>query len=466
MKNCSWYHNYNFKLKTVFMSTINLVTKVPGPKSEAILERRKNATPAGLAKSTEVVVAKAEGGVVWDVDGNTLLDFAGGIGMINVGHRPQQITDAIKAQLDKYIHTCSLVTTFEPYVELAEMLNRLTPGAFTKKTLLCNTGTEAVENAVMLAKYYTKRPAVICFEGAYHGRSMLTLSLTSKYSLFKKGFGSFASDIYRLPAPNVYRTPNGMSEEEYLQWCIKNLEHAFIAQVDPESVAAIIIEPVLGEGGFIQMPAAFMQKIRKLCDKHGIVMIADEIQSGSGRTGKLFAIEHTGVVPDVMTVAKSLGAGMPISAVVGKAEIMDCTHLGGVGGTYGGSPVAAVAAIEALKILSSKEFLDRATHVGALLKSKLDAWKEKFAFVGDVRATGAMCIVEFVKDKNTKEPDMELPLEVLKDAVAHGIILIRAGLYSNCIRLLPPIVMTDEQLNEGMQVLEDAIARAHEKRGK
>lgn len=448
------------------MSTINLVTKVPGPKSEAILERRKNATPAGLAKSTEVVVAKAEGGIVWDVDGNTLLDFAGGIGMINVGHRPQQIIDAIKAQLDKYIHTCSLVTTFEPYVELAEMLNRLTPGAFTKKTLLCNTGTEAVENAVMLAKYYTKRPAVICFEGAYHGRSMLTLSLTSKYSLFKKGFGSFASDIYRLPALNVYRTPNGMSEDEYLQWCIKNLEHAFIAQVDPDSVAAIIIEPVLGEGGFIQMPAAFMQKIRELCDKHGIVMIADEIQSGSGRTGKLFAIEHTGVVPDVMTVAKSLGAGMPISAVVGKAEIMDCTHLGGVGGTYGGSPVAAVAAIEALKILSSKEFLNRATHVGALLKSKLDTWKEKFAFVGDVRATGAMCIVEFVKDKSTKEPDMELPLEVLKDAVAHGIILIRAGLYSNCIRLLPPIVMTDEQLNEGMQVLEDAIARAHEKRGK
>jgi 4-aminobutyrate aminotransferase / (S)-3-amino-2-methylpropionate transaminase / 5-aminovalerate transaminase len=446
------------------MPTINVITKIPGPKSEAILERRKNATPAGLAKSTEVVVARAEGGVVWDVDGNTLLDFAGGIGMINVGHRPQQVVDAIKEQLDKYIHTCSLVTTFEPYVELAEMLNRLTPGAFAKKTLLCNTGTEAVENAVMLAKYYTRRPAVICFEGAYHGRSLLTLSLTSKYSLFKKGYGSFASDIYRLPAPNVYRTPNGMSEDEYLQWCIKNLEHAFIAQVDPESVAAIIIEPVLGEGGFIQMPTEFMQKIRELCDKHGIVMIADEIQSGSGRTGKLFAIEHTGVVPDVMTIAKSLGAGMPVSAVIGKAEIMDCTHLGGVGGTYGGSPVAAVAAIEALKILSSKEFLNRSTHVGQLIKSTLDTWKEKFVLVGDVRATGAMCIVEFVKDRDTKEPDMELPLEVLKDAVAHGIILIRAGLYSNCIRLLPPIVMTNEQLHEGLKVLEDAIARAHEKR--
>lgn len=448
------------------MSTIKLVTSIPGPRGQAMLERRKNATPAGLAKSTEVVVAKAEGGVVWDVDGNTLLDFAGGIGMINVGHRPEAIVNAIKDQLDKYIHTCSLVTTFEPYVQLAEMLNKLTPGDHAKKTLLCNTGTEAVENAVMLARYYTKRPGVICFEGAYHGRSLLTLSLTSKYSLFKKGFGSFTSDIYRLPVPNLYRTPKGMTEEEYLEWCIKNIEHAFIAQVDPEAVAAFIIEPVLGEGGFIQMPAPFMRKIRELCDKHGIVMIADEIQSGSGRTGKLFAIEHTGVVPDVMTIAKSLGAGMPVSAVVGKAEIMDCTHLGGIGGTYGGSPVTAVAAIEALKILSSEEFLSRAAHVGQLIKSTLDALKEKFALVGDVRATGAMCLVEFVKDKDTKEPDMEIALEVLKDAVAHGIILIRAGLYSNCIRLLPPIVMTDEQLHEGLAVLEAAIARAHEKRGK
>ncbi|HRI21978.1 MAG TPA: aspartate aminotransferase family protein, partial [Panacibacter sp.] len=413
---------------------------------------------------TEVVVEKAEGGLVWDVDGNQLLDFAGGIGMINVGHRPEVIVNAIKDQLDKYIHTCSLVTSFEPYVQLAEMLNNVTPGDFEKKTLLCNTGTEAVENAVMLARYYTKRPGIICFEGAYHGRSMLTLSLTSKYSLFKKGFGSFVSDIYRLPSPNLYRIPNGMTEEQYLDWCVKNLEHAFIAQVDPESVAAFIIEPVLGEGGFIQMPTAFMQKIRELCDKHGIVMIADEIQSGSGRTGKLFAIEHTGVAPDIITTAKSLGAGMPISAVVGKAEIMDCTHLGGIGGTYGGSPIAAVAAVESLKILSSNEFLQRAIHVGELIGSTLDTWKEKYAVVGDTRALGAMCLVEFVKDKNTKEPDLDIALEILKDAVSHGIILIRAGLYSNCIRLLPPIVMTDDQLHEGLKVLEDAIARANEKR--
>ncbi len=445
------------------MSYINLITAIPGPKSKLVLERRKNALPTGLAKSTEVVVEKAEGGIVWDADGNQLLDFAGGIGMINVGHRPETVVNAIKAQLDKYIHTCSLVTTYEPYIELAELLNSLTPGTFPKKTLLCNTGTEAVENAVMLAKYYTKRPGVICFEGAYHGRSMLTLSLTSKYSLFKKGFGSFASDIYRLPAPNMYRVPQGMTADEYLNWSTSNLDHAFIAQVDPEAVAAIIIEPVLGEGGFVPMPAPFLKKIRDLCDKHGIVMIADEIQSGSGRTGKLFAIEHSDVVPDIITAAKSMGAGMPVSAVVGKAEIMDCTHLGGVGGTYSGSPVSAVAAIEALKILSSPEFLERATHVGELINSTMTAWKEKYPKIGDVRGLGAMQLIEFVKDRETKEPDMQTAMDVLKDAVTHGIILIRAGLYSNCIRLLPPIVMTDEQLLEGLQVLEDAIARVSAK---
>lgn len=441
------------------MSYINLITEIPGPKSKLMLERRKNALPAGLAKSTEVVVEKAEGGIVWDADGNQLLDFAGGIGMINVGHRPEAVVDAIKAQLDKYIHTCSLVTTYEPYIALAELLNTLTPGDFAKKTLLCNTGTEAVENAVMLAKYYTKRPGVICFEGAYHGRSMLTLSLTSKYGLFKKGFGSFASDIYRLPVPNMYRVPQGMTDEEYLNWSLSNLDNALIAQVDPEAVAAIIIEPVLGEGGFVPVPAPFLKKIREICDKYGIVMIADEIQSGSGRTGKLFAIEHSGVVPDIITAAKSMGAGMPVSAVVGKAEIMDCTHLGGVGGTYSGSPVSAVAAIEALKIISSPEFLARAKHVGELINSTMQSWKEKYACIGDTRGLGAMQLIEFVKDRDAKEPDMQTAMDVLKDAVKHGIILIRAGLYSNCIRLLPPIVMTDEQLLEGLKVLEGAIAR-------
>lgn len=440
------------------MAHIELKTAIPGPKALTFLERRKNAIPAGLAKSTEVVVDRAEGCYVYDVDGNRLLDFAGGIGMINVGHCPQAVSRAIADQASRYIHTCSLVTTFEPYIELAETLNAITPGDFAKKTLLANSGSEAVENAVNIAKYYTKRNAVICFEGAYHGRTLLTLSLTSKYGLFKKGFGSYVSDIYRLPAPNMYRVPNGMSAEDYLQFCIKQLDHALIAQVDPSAIAAIIIEPIQGEAGFIPMPKAFLAKIRSICDQHGIVMIADEIQSGFGRTGKLFAINHYEIIPDLMTMAKSMGAGMPIAAVTGRADIMDSPHLGGVGGTFSGSPVACVAAIETIKIINTPEFLDRATAIGELTLKTLTAWKEKFDCIGDVRGVGAMCLVEFVKDRDSREPDPDTTVAVMKEAISNGLILIRAGLFSNCIRLLMPLVMTDEQLIEGLAVLEKAIA--------
>jgi 4-aminobutyrate aminotransferase/(S)-3-amino-2-methylpropionate transaminase len=444
------------------MSYIQLKTTLPGPKSQAALERRKNALPAGLAKSTEVVVERAKGALVWDVDGNQLIDFAGGIGMINVGHCEDNVVRAIKEQVDKYIHTCSLVTTMEPYLDLAELLNRVTPGDFPKKTLLANSGSEAVENAVNIAKYYTKRNAVLCFEGAYHGRTLLTLSLTSKYALFKKGFGAYVSDIYRIPAPNLYRGIEGMNEDRYIQSCIRQLENAFVAQVDPESLAAIIIEPVQGEGGFLTMPAPYLRKLREVCDKYGIVFIADEIQCGAGRTGKLFAIEHSGVVPDIIVSAKSIGAGMPISAVTGKASIMDAPHLGGIGGTYGGSPVACVAAIEAIKILSSAAFLERVNEVGEIIRITLEKWKQKYPVIGDVRGVGAMRLVEFVKDRATKEPDPETTLTIIKDAVAHGLIMIRAGLYSNCIRLLPPIAITNEQLTEGLVVLEAAIARAQQ----
>ena len=443
---------------------ISLKTAIPGPNSLAIINRRKNAMPAGLAKSTEVAIAHAEGGVVTDVDGNVLLDFAGGIGMMNIGHSNKQVVDAMKAQLDKYIHICSLVATPEPYVELAELLNALTPGDFPKKTLLANSGSEAVENAVNIARYYTKRSAVICFEGGYHGRTLLTLSLTSKYALFKKGFGPYVSDIIRLPAPNMYRKPVEFTDEAYVNYCIQQFETAMIAQIDPDSVAAIIIEPVQGEGGFIPMPKAFLQKLRAVANAHGIVLIFDEIQCGASRTGKLFACEHFDVVPDIICMAKSIGAGMPISAITGRATIIDAPHLGGVGGTYGGNPLACVAAIEAMKILSSTEFLERVNHVGNLIASTLNVWKTKYQFIGDTRGLGAMQLIEFVKDRTTKEPDVEIAMEIIKEAVSNGIILIRAGLYSNCIRLLPPVVMTDEQLAEGLQVLENAIRKAHEKR--
>jgi len=446
------------------MAHIQLKTSLPGPKGLAALERRKNLLPAGLAKSTEVVVDKAEGALIWDIDGNTLIDFAGGIGMMNIGHRNENVVNAMKDQLDKSIHTCSLVTTIEPYLDLAELLNSVTPGDFPKKTLLSCSGSEAVENAINIAKYYTKRNAVLCFEGAYHGRTLLTLSLTSKYALFKKGFGTYVPDIYRIPAPNVYRGIDGMTDEQYTNYCIKKLDEAFISQVDPDSLAAIIIEPVMGEGGFITIPAAYLHKLRQVCDKHGIVFIADEIQCGAGRTGKMYACEHSGVIPDMVVSAKSIGAGMPISALTGRAEMMDAPHLGGVGGTYGGNPVTCVAAIEAIKILQSESFLKRVNEVGEIVRITLEGWKEKYKVIGDVRGIGAMRLVEFVKDRTTKEPDADVAVEVIKDAIAHGLIMIRAGLFSNCLRLLPPIVITDEQLVEGLQVLENAIAKADAKR--
>jgi 4-aminobutyrate aminotransferase / (S)-3-amino-2-methylpropionate transaminase / 5-aminovalerate transaminase len=446
------------------MSYVQLKTALPGPKSLELLERRKNALPAGLAKSTDIGVDRAEGALVWDVDGNQLLDFAGGIGMINVGHSNPDVVRAIKEQLDKYIHTCTLVTTIEPYVRLAELLNSVVPGDFAKKTLLANSGSEAVENAVNIAKYYTKRNAVLCFEGAYHGRTLLTLSLTSKYALFKKGFGTYVPDIYRIPAPNMYRKIDGMTDEAYVDYCIKKLDEAFVSQVDPESLAAIIIEPVLGEGGFIPIPAAYLKKLRAVCDKYGIVFIADEIQCGAGRTGKLYAMEHTGVVADIVVSAKSIGAGMPISAITGRREMMDAPHLGGLGGTYGGSPVACVAAIAAINILKSKAFLDRSVAVGQIIQQTMQKWKAKYKVIGDARGLGSMQLVEFVKDRQTKEPDMEVAMEVIKEAISNGLILIRAGLFSNCIRLLPPIVITDEQLAEGLLILEAAIAKADAKR--
>jgi 4-aminobutyrate aminotransferase/(S)-3-amino-2-methylpropionate transaminase len=443
------------------MSYIRLNTEIPGPKAKELLARRVAAVPSGLGRATDVVVDRANGGLVFDVDGNTFIDLAGGIGMLAVGHSPAPVVEAIKKQAEKYIHPCALVATYEPYVELAEMLNELTPGDFPKKTIFANSGAEAVENAVKLARKYTGRPSVICFEGGYHGRTLLTLSLTSKYGLFKSGFGPFASEIVRLPIPNLYRTPQGMSPEQYLDFGIAQLENALISQVDPSAVAAVIIEPVQGEAGFLPVPQRFMQRIRELTSRHDIVMIADEVQCGSGRTGKLFAIEHYGIVPDMIVSAKSLGAGMPIGGVTGRAEIMDSAQLGGVGSTYGGSPLACAAAIETLKILRQPEFLAHANHLGDVMREILEDWKRKWPMVGDVRGLGPMQLVELVSDPQTKIPlSPAATVAVARNAVAHGVMLIRAGLYSNCIRFLPPLNIPEEMLREGLHVVGRAIEAA------
>jgi 4-aminobutyrate aminotransferase / (S)-3-amino-2-methylpropionate transaminase / 5-aminovalerate transaminase len=440
------------------MSYIRLNSEIPGPKAKQLLARRAAAVPSGLGRATDVVVERAEGSLVFDVDGNTLIDLAGGIGMLAVGYSPAPVVEAIQRQAEKFIHPCALVATYEPYIALAELLNEVTPGTFPKKTLFANSGAEAIENAVKLSRKYTGRSTVICFEGGYHGRTLLTLSLTSKYGLFKNGFGPFAPEIVRLPIPNTYRTPPGMTADQYVDFGIQQLELAFTAQVDPSAVAAIVIEPVQGEAGFLPVPPRFLKRIRELSELHGIVMIADEVQCGSGRTGRMFAVEHYGIVPDMIASAKSLGAGMPIGAVTGRAEIMDSAHLGGVGSTYGGSPVACVAALEALKMIRQPEFLAHANRLGEVMREVLEGWKRKWSIVGDVRGLGPMLLVELVTDRESKTPlAASDTLAVVRRAVSNGVMLIRAGLFSNCIRFLPPLNMPEDMLREALDVVGGAI---------
>lgn len=439
------------------MPTINLVTELPGPKSKAMVARREAATPRGAAKLTPIAIVKAQGAAVTDADGNTFLDFAGGIGTLAVGHCPPNVVEAVQKQAADLIHLCAIVGTYEPYVRVAELLNEVTPGDFPKKSVLLNSGAESLETAIKIARSYTGRPAVIVFEGAYHGRTNLTLAMTSKYSLFKKGFGPFAPEIYRLPFPNVYRRPDSMTEEQFIDDCIARLENALVAQVDPSMVAAIVIETVQGEGGFIATPPRFLQRIRELCTQHGIVYVADEVQCGFGRTGKLFAVEHYGIAPDLICTAKSLAAGMPLAAVTGKAEIMDGPHPGGLGGTYSGNPLACVAAVEAINMIRQPEFLQRATEVGARIRQHLLDLQAEMSLIGDVRGLGAMMLMELVKDRETKTPAPDETLQLTQECFKRGLIAIRAGLYSNCIRFLPPLNITNEQIDEGMGIMAEAL---------
>lgn len=439
------------------MNSIKLMTEIPGPRSREITARRETATPSGAAKLTPIAVESAHGAVVTDVDGNQLLDFAGGIGTLAVGHTPENVVSALKSQAEKLIHMCAIVGTYEPYVRVAELLNEVSPGEHPKKTVLLNSGAEAVEAAVKIARSYTGRQAVIVFEGAYHGRTNLTLAMTSKYALFKKGFGPFAPEIYRLPFPNPYRAPQGMDVDAFTEHAISQLENAFVAQVAPEAVAAVVIETVQGEGGFIPTPPQFLKRIRRLCDEHGIVMIADEIQCGFGRTGRLFAIEHYGIVPDLITTAKSLAAGMPLAAVTGRAEIMDAPHPGGLGGTYSGNPLACVAAIEAVNTIRQREFLARATAIGERMRSHLEQLQQRHTLIGDVRGLGAMLAMELVTDRVRKTPAPEITSRINQETLQRGLITIRAGLYSNCVRFLPPLNITDNQVDEGMAIVAEAL---------
>ena len=443
------------------MSSIKLVTPIPGPKSLDTVARRDAAVSRGAARLTPIAIASGRGATVTDVDGNTYIDFAGGIGTLAVGHTPPEVLAAIRQQSERLLHMCSIVATYEPYVAVCERLNQLVPGDFAKKSTLLNSGAEAVEAAVKIARAHTGRQALIVFEGAYHGRTNLTLGMTSKYALFKKGFGPYPSEIYRLPFPNPYRRPTQMSEDEYVDYCIAQFDHALVAQVAPEAVAAVVVETVQGESGFLPLPPRFAAHLRARCSEHGMLFLADEVQAGMGRTGRLFAIEHYGLVPDLTVSGKSIAGGMPLAAVTGSDEIMDAPHPGGLGGTYSGNPVACAAAMVALESLASPAFLARAQAVGERMRGHLTRLQARFPeTIGDLRGLGPMLAIELVKDAKGREPVPELTNAINAETLKRGLITIRAGLYGNCLRFLPPLNISDEQIDEGMTVLGEAIDAA------
>lgn len=436
---------------------IKLNTSVPGPKAQELLKKKEKNVPRGPANTVPTFAVKGEGALLTDIDGNTFIDFAGAIGTLNVGHAPQKVVKAVKEQLDQYIHTCFHVMMYEPYIQLAEKLNQITPGTHEKKTFFLNSGAEAVENAVKIARKYTGRRGVISFERGFHGRTLLAMSLTSKVKPYKFGFGPFAPDTYKMVYPYYYRSSDGKTPEQVDLEILNRLEDFFLAEVPAEDIAAIIMEPVQGEGGFVIPSKTFVQGIRKICDKYGILFIADEVQTGFGRTGKMFAMEYFDVVPDLMTMSKSIAAGFPISAVTGRAEIMDAPSPGEIGGTYGGSPLGCVAALNVIEMIEEEGLVDRANAIGAKIMSKLKQLQKQFPVIGDVRGLGAMCAMELVKDPVTKEPNKELASGIVQECNRRGVVILGAGLYGNVVRFLAPLVITDEQLEEGLEVVEEAF---------
>jgi 4-aminobutyrate aminotransferase / (S)-3-amino-2-methylpropionate transaminase / 5-aminovalerate transaminase len=442
---------------------INLVTEIPGPKSRALLARRAQAVPRGVPAVTPIAVVHAEGAVITDADGNRLIDFGGGIGVVNTGHRHPSVVDAVRNQLDRFAHVCFPVSTYEPYVELAERLNRITPGDHPKRTFLVNSGAEAVENAIKVARHFTGRQAVVCFEHGFHGRTNLAMALTSKVMPYKKGFGPFAPEVYRIPFPYCYRCEreNGKADRRTgRQCCMANrerLEQIFASTVDPDSVAAIIMELELGEGGFVPAPREYVDELAKFARDHGILFIADEIQTGFGRTGKLFACEHYGLVPDLITMAKSLAGGLPLAAVTGRADVMESPQVGGLGGTYGGNPLACAAALAVLDAMEAERIPARAARMGEQIRGRFCQWAARHARIGDVRGLGAMVGMELVVDRSTKEPDKALTGRLIAAALERGVILLSAGTYGNTVRVLAPLTTPEAIVEEGLDAMEQAL---------
>jgi len=430
--------------------TIELKTAIPGPRSREILERKERVVADPLSVFLPVVIEEGRGATLTDVDGNTFIDFTGGVGCLNVGHSHPRVVEAAQEQLAKFSHTDFTIVPYEVYVTLAERLIAASPFRSPAKAAFFNAGTEAVENAIKFARAYTGRPAVIAFEGGFHGRTLLALSLTSKTHPYKAGLGPFAPEVYRVPFAQDYRGPSAAE-------ALSALERALVTQVAAEQVAAIVIEPVQGEGGFVVAPPEFLEGVRRICDEHGIVLVIDEVQTGFARTGRMFATEHYAVEADLIIVAKSIANGLPLSGVIGKAEIMDAPGDSAIGGTYVGNPVAQAAALAVLDVIEEEALVERAVELGDRIRSRMLSWQERFDAVGDVRGLGAMLAIELVRDRVSKEPAPELATAVAEAALERGLLLMKSGIYGNCIRVLVPLVIADVELDEALEVWEQAL---------
>jgi 4-aminobutyrate aminotransferase / (S)-3-amino-2-methylpropionate transaminase / 5-aminovalerate transaminase len=430
---------------------IEIRTEIPGPRSREILERERHAVARPLIVHESIVADRARGATITDVDGNTFVDFVGGVGVVNVGHNHPRVVAAVVEQAERFLHTDFTVVPYEGYVELAERLGALAPIAGDTRGAFFNSGAEAVENAVKLARLYTRRQAVIAFEGAFHGRTWMALTMTSKTHPYKRNLGPFAPEVYRAPYPNAYR---GLDAAEALA----ALERLFTTHVSPDHVAAIVFEPQQGEGGFIPAPSEFVTGLREICDAHGILLVADEVQTGFGRTGRMFAMEHFEVEPDLMIVAKSIADGLPLSGVIGRAEIMDDPHSGAIGGTFIGNPVALAAACAVLDVFAEEQVVARAQILGDALRTRMLEWQSRWPQIGDVRGLGAMLAIELVEDPETKKPAPELTEAIIGEALQRGLLLLKAGVNGNCIRVLCPLTTSESELDDGLRAWEEALA--------
>jgi len=430
---------------------------LPGEQAASLLSLRNEYVPKGVFQIAPIFISKGKGALIEDVDGNEYIDFAAGISVLNIGHCHDKVVSAIKEQADKYLHTCFHVLMYESYVKLAEKLAEITPGNFPKQVLLTNSGAEAVENSVKVARRYTGRYGIIAFEHAFHGRTTLAMGLTSQVKYYKYGFGPFDPGIQRFPYAYTYRAPFKTTDAEYGEYCVRTIEDSFKTYMPAEAIAAIIVEPVLGEGGYVIPPVEFLKGLRRICDDYGILFIADEIQSGMGRTGKMWAIEHFEVVPDILVAAKSLGGGMVLSAVIGRRDIMDSVDIGGLGSTFGGNPVSCVAALQTIEVIEQDKLLDRAIKLGKITKDRLEGMKEKYGVIGDVRGLGSLIGVEFVADRKTKEPATKEAGEIRQKCLEHGLITMPCGVLHNVFRLIFPLVIKEDELEKGLDILEEAI---------